>query len=70
MKMDGFDHIEAYPVGRSYKALVQYFRERGVTVDEKKRPHHTTHDITLPNGLLFRLTQEPLVEKIKREEMK
>jgi len=35
-----------------------------------ERPHHTTHDIDIKDGFLFRCTQEPLVDKIRRDEMK
>ena len=34
-----------------------------------ERPHHTTYDIKLESGFEVKLTKEPLVEKIKREEM-
>lgn len=38
-------------------------------VNEKVRPHHTTHDLVLENGFKFRLTRDRLGEKIV-EEMK
>jgi predicted metalloenzyme YecM len=65
---DDFDHIEAYPVGQSYDAMVKAFEatERVVKVE---RPHHTTHDIDIGEGFLFRCTHEPLIEKIRNSEM-
>ncbi len=65
---DGFDHIEVYPVGRTYEEMVREF-ELSETVIKVERPHHTTHDIALEGGFLFRCTQEPLIEKIRRSEM-
>jgi len=65
---DGFDHIEAYAVGRSYDDMVSDF-ESSEEVIKVERPHHTTHDIDIGNGFLFRCTQGPLIEKIKEEEM-
>ena len=65
---DGFDHIEAYAVGRSYDEMVREF-EACEKVIKVERPHHTTHDIDIGDKFLFRCTQEPLIEKIKRTEM-
>jgi predicted metalloenzyme YecM len=64
---EGFDHIEAYAIDGDYSGFVDYFKARGVEVKEVRRPHHTTHDIKLDKGLIFRLTQGPLAEKIKKE---
>lgn len=65
---EGFDHIEAYPLGRSYEEMVEEF-EKTEEVIKVERPHHTTHDINIGEGFLFRCTEGPLIEKIKREEM-
>jgi predicted metalloenzyme YecM len=65
---EGFDHIEVYPVGWTYEEMVRELEEVE-TVKKVERPHHTTHDIVLEEGFIFRLTQEPLIEKIKRSEM-
>ena len=65
---DSFDHIEAYAVGRSYDDMVKEF-EASEKVIKVERPHHTTHDIDIGNGFLFRCTQGPLIEKIKDSEM-
>lgn len=63
-----FDHIEVYPLTLSYETMVQELAltEKVVQVD---RPHHSTHDIDIQDGFFFRCTREPLIEKIKREEM-
>ncbi len=67
-QQEGFDHIEAFAVGRTYEEMVKEFEitEKVVKVE---RPHHTTHDIDIGNGFLFRCTKGPLIEKIKNEEM-
>ncbi len=66
---EGFDHIEVYPVSSTYEELVSLL-EQTETVIKVERPHHTTHDIRLEGGFIFRCEHEPLLEKIKREEMK
>jgi len=65
---DGFDHIEAYPLGRTYDEMVAEF-ERSERVVKVERPHHTTHDIDMGKGFLFRCTEGPLMEKIKKNEI-
>ncbi len=65
---EGFDHIEAYAVGRSYEEMIKEF-EVSEKVVKVERPHHTTHDIDMGGGFLFRCTQGPLMEKIKSTEM-
>lgn len=65
---EGFDHIEAYAVDRSYNDMVKEF-EASEKVVKVERPHHTTHDIDIGGGFLFRCTQGPLIEKIKSSEM-
>lgn len=65
---DGFDHIEAYPVGWSYSDMV-FELQKTEQVLEVIRPHHSTHDIDIGGGFLFRCTQWPLIEKIKSIEM-
>ena len=68
-QIDGFDHIEVYGVRISYDDMVAKLAtsEKVIKVE---RPHHTTHDVEIKDGFLFRCTQEPLVDKIRREEMK
>jgi hypothetical protein len=65
---DGFDHIEAYAVGRAYDEMVKEF-EANEKVIKVERSHHTTHDIDIGSGFLFRCTQGPLIKKIKNSEM-
>lgn len=72
-KIDGsqknsFDHIEVNPVSITYEAMVSKLAE-SMEVIHIERPHHITDDVVLKNGLLFRCSREPLVDKIKREEM-
>lgn len=65
---DGFDHIEAFATGRSYDEMVKEL-EASEKVVKVERPHHTTHDIDIGGGFLFRCTQGSLIEKIKNTEM-
>lgn len=67
-QQSGFDHIEVFPTSLPYSEYVEHFKKTEQVV-EVVRPHHTTHDIDIGDGFLFRCTAEPLVEKIKREEM-
>lgn len=67
---DEFDHVELYPLVGTYDELVRTLERGGEKVIKVERPHHTTHDIELGSGFLIRLCAEPLVQKIKREEMK
>jgi predicted metalloenzyme YecM len=66
---DGFEHVEVYAVGRSFDDMVNEF-ERSERVSKAERPHHTTCDIDIGQGFLFRVTSRPLIEKIMEVEMK
>jgi hypothetical protein len=63
-----YDHIEVFPTEGSYEDMVAALAKTE-QVTEEVRPHHTTHDIDIGGGFLFRGTREPLIDKIKREEM-
>ncbi|NBV77407.1 hypothetical protein EBR66_04550 [bacterium] len=65
---DSYDHIEAAPTAMTYERMVKEF-EATETVEKVVRPHHTTHDIDIGGGFLFRCTQGMLIEKIKGSEM-
>lgn len=68
---DKFDHVEIYPSeGIEYDYLVGHLKQRSNTVEYVDRPHHSTHDVILPGGFIIRLTSEPLIEKIRREEFR
>lgn len=64
----GFTHIEAYPVS-GYQETIEYMRSRGVAVVEDPTPHHPIHEVSLNQNFTFRLEREPVIEKIKREEL-
>lgn len=66
---NGFDHAEIYPVGISYEELIAHCESKGAGFKKKERPHHTTYDAPAGEGFSMRLCEEPLIEKIKREEM-
>lgn len=65
---DGFDHVEVFPVSLSYETMVERLaaKEKVIHVE---RPHHTTDDVHLPDGFIFRCSHGPLVEKITATEM-
>lgn len=65
----GFDHIEIYPVTGSVEDLVATFAASGVSFEETVRPHHTTYDLVVNESCKVRIEAEPLISKIKREEM-
>jgi predicted metalloenzyme YecM len=64
-----FDHVEIYPIELEYQAFAKHLEDQGVALNTVERPHHTTYDINILGGYNIKLTQEPLVEKIKRNEM-
>jgi predicted metalloenzyme YecM len=65
---DGFDHIEVYSTKISYDEFVKEF-EKTEKVIAVVRPHHSTHDINIGQGFLFRCTEGKLIDKIKSTEM-
>ncbi len=65
---EGFDHIEVYPTTISYTDLIQQIQQT-TPIIEVVRPHHTTHDVALGPDHVIRFCHEPLVQKIKRQEM-
>lgn len=67
-QVDGFDHIEAYPTKTDYAQFIAQLSTREKAVF-KERPHHSTYDIDIGNGFLFRSTSGPLVQKIIAEQM-
>jgi predicted metalloenzyme YecM len=66
---DGFDHVEVYPAGISYDELVHELEENGNNVQEVKKPHHSTHNISLREDFKLKIEPEALMTKIQREEM-
>lgn len=66
----GFDHFEIYQQGRTAEQLAVRLGAQGVLLTCETRPHHTTWDGRINDRLKIRLEDEPLVEKIKREEFK
>jgi len=66
----GFDHIEVYPTHVTLEQMVASLAERGISFEQSIRPHHQTYDLTLKGGFGIRLEPEPLIETIKRRDMK
>lgn len=67
-QQDGFEHIEFYPIDVPYADFIKRIKEIEI-VRTHIRPHHSTHDIDIAEGYIARCTEEPLIDKIKREEM-
>ncbi|MBL8031375.1 MAG: VOC family protein [Candidatus Doudnabacteria bacterium] len=63
-----FEHIEAYPLAKTYEDFLQLFATTETLIPHA-RVHHSTQDIDMGNGFLFRCTTGPLIEKIKTGEM-
>lgn len=66
---EGFDHIEVFSTQGTYEEMVAMLSETE-NVMHVERPHHTTDDVELEDGFLFRCTRGALVEKIKTTEMR
>ncbi len=65
---EGFDHIEVYPITISYDDMIRELETLEAVV-KVERPHHTTHDVDIGEGFLFRCEHEALLGKIKSSEM-
>ncbi len=65
----GFSHLEAYPKDVAYGDILEYLKGQEVSVIEDPTPHHPIHEVELSPSFVFRLEQEPIIEKIKREEL-
>lgn len=67
---DRLNHIGIIPVGISYDELVGKLKEGGAELREVVRSHgYTACDVVLPTGFFIRIQKEPLIDRIKREEM-
>lgn len=67
-QIDRIDHLEIIPKNITYTELIEKLKWGNCPMKLVTRPHHTTHDIILPSGLTIKVSQELLLEKIKREE--
>lgn len=61
----GFDHIEIYPLSGTMDELAETLGG----FEKVVRPHHSTYDAKVEGEFKVRLEEEPLLAKIKREEM-
>jgi len=68
-QVSGFDHIEIYPKEGEIEVFVEELSKKGIDANKVVRPHHTTYDYFLKDQFKIRIENEPLIEKIKREEM-
>lgn len=68
-QIDCIDHIELVPRDTSLESVLEKIKNNELHVEKVVRPHHTTHEITLPSGFTIKFSEEFLIDKIKREEM-
>ena len=66
---DGFDHVEVYSTGVSYDELVHLLERKGIQIESVKKPHHSTHNISLRDDFKLKIEPEALMTKIQREEL-
>lgn len=69
-QQSGFDHIEIYPNNGRIEDLRAFLESKGMMLQKIVRPHHTTYDGVIKEMGKIRLEEEPLIQKIKREEMR
>lgn len=68
-QVSGFDHLEIYPLKGSIEQLAERCAKAGSEFTVTLRPHHTTYDRKLAPRFSIRIEPEPLLQKIKNEEM-
>lgn len=74
-QISGIDHIEILPKGMiTIELLIEELRLFQYDVKLGGKEHHVTHDFEIPylhdKNLVVKIPKEPLIEKIKRDEMK
>lgn len=67
-QISGCDHLEFISETITYEEMLDRFSTVGLPVVESVKPHHSTHDVRLPNGFKIKLSRERLVQKISRDE--
>jgi predicted metalloenzyme YecM len=67
--LSGFTHIEFYPATTTYETVLEKMKEKKIQIISDPTPHHPIHEVTLSDTFVFRLEHEPVIKKIKREEL-
>lgn len=62
-----WDHIEFKHVADAYQVMIDAAYQAGLDVQEKIRPHHTTHEVSFGPDIKLVFTRELLIDKIKQE---
>lgn len=62
------DHIEPIPLNISFEEMKRRFTETGLPIEENNKPHHSTSDMYLPNGVTVKMSHEALVHTIIKSE--
>ncbi len=68
-QVSGFDHIEVSPANQSFETVVDKLFSQNIQLQKSERPHHTTWDLALSENFKLRIEPEPLIQKIKQQEM-
>lgn len=66
--VSAFEHIEIYPIDKNIDNLVKNLQNKKINIEKTEKAHHTTWDFFVKE-FKIRIEAEPLIEKIKREEM-
>ncbi len=65
----GFYHLEMYPKGISYDEALDKLKAKGLAFEADPTPHHPVYEMLLSSGFGVRLEREPIMSKIKNEEI-
>jgi predicted metalloenzyme YecM len=66
-QMESFDHIEIISKNGNFDEMKNKILEKGIKLEINAKPHHTTYDLEI-GKFSTKLSQEFLVDKIKKEE--
>lgn len=68
---DKLTHLAIVPTGISYDELLAKLKGNGAQLEDKSRGDgYVATDVVLPTTFRIRIEKEPLLERIKREELK
>jgi predicted metalloenzyme YecM len=70
-QIDRLSHIAIVPTGISYEEVVEKLKSNGANLEDVSRGDgYTATDVILPTTFRIRIEKEPLLDRIKREELK
>ncbi len=65
----GFDHVEFFSRTKDIQTLLTLFESKKYLFTKIERPHHITFDCRLADGLVVRIEEEALIQKIVTKEI-